>query len=112
MTLQTSQLTSYCSGKRCLIGSFCCQLFLNCIGAIAIDCQTVPGKGKDPNKKCAFPFIWNGESHNSCIKDINLGNWCSTSVDKDGQHVKGKWGVCSSSCPGNYYLNNFESYIL
>ena len=58
------------------------------------------GKGKDPNKDCVFPFFWNGRTHNSCIKD-NSGNWCSTKVNNKGQHIEGKWGVCSSVCPGN-----------
>ena len=69
-------------------------------------CGTVGGQRRvsnpDPDKPCIFPFIWSGVSHSSCINDAD-GNWCSTQVNRRGEYIDKKWGICSSTCPGKSY---------
>ena len=63
-----------------------------------IDCKTTGGPY--PNKRCVFPFNYNGKVYRGCTDVDNQGTfWCSTKVDKDGNHVDGHWGNCESSCP-------------
>ena len=82
-------------------------------------------------KPCIFPFTFNGVTYNGCptfrdtldikikslmiIPDSYLNRrWCSTKVDKNGNHMNGNqifnpegnfrlddnyWGVCDRSCP-------------
>ena len=52
---------------------------------------------------CQFPFKHNGVLYYGCPPDpIEAGEfWCSTKVDKDGNHITGKgfYGLCKSECP-------------
>ena len=64
-------------------------------------CLTVAGPKTGMN--CIFPFVIDGISHTGCtmhgIEDTEYMPWCSTKVDKDGNHIKGNWGDCSRECP-------------
>lgn len=56
------------------------------------------------NKECVFPFTHLGKTHNGCKVGSDVedeGPWCSTKVDENGVHVRGKgeWGYCSENCP-------------
>ena len=68
-------------------------------------CETVPSweisgnDNPDPGKPCRFPFKWSGVTHNSCVQDDG-GAWCSTEVNRRGEYIDRKWGVCSNRCPG------------
>ena len=61
--------------------------------------------GASPNLPCIFPFRYNNGSHTSCIwEDAQYTHhkpWCSTLVDKAGNHVRrqSKWGNCGPDCP-------------
>jgi len=61
--------------------------------------------GANPNRPCIFPFKYKGQHYNTCtLKDAENTNnkaWCSTQVDKFGNHVRGreKWGNCGQDCP-------------
>ena len=54
---------------------------------------------------CILPFRYKGRTYDACtLKDADKTNnepWCSTKVDRSGQHVtgKGKWGNCGQGCP-------------
>ena len=56
--------------------------------------------GPSLNIPCIFPFKFNGRTFNECTWDED-GAWCSTQVDKNGNHVggQGKWGLCGQECP-------------
>ena len=44
---------------------------------------------------CVFPFIYKGETHNSCIKRED-SFWCATKVNEDDSEViVGFWGKCN-----------------
>ena len=77
-------------------------------------CRTVGGQRRvsnpEPDQPCNFPFIWNGISHNSCINDAD-GNWCSTHVNRRGEYIDKKWGICSSTCPGKNYRYLIISFV-
>ena len=52
--------------------------------------------GPQPNKRCIFPFTFNGRSHNTCITGkIRTRPWCSTKEN----YARGQWGYCSLTCP-------------
>ena len=58
--------------------------------------------GANPNTQCIFPFKYKGKRYNTCtLKDADNVAWCSTQVDKFGNHIrgKGKWGNCGEGCP-------------
>eukprot|EP00095_Tigriopus_kingsejongensis_P000444 maker-scaffold492_size156171-snap-gene-0.17 protein:Tk00444 transcript:maker-scaffold492_size156171-snap-gene-0.17-mRNA-1 annotation:"AT19278p" len=58
-------------------------------------CRTIGGK--TPDQPCIFPFKYRGKIYYSCtwvIFHITKGPWCSTQVDEDGEHVRGKFGIC------------------
>ena len=68
----------------------------------------------DQNKKCVFPFRYNGKEHKSCITDNACDDcfWCGTeynvTIDKG-------WGMCRESCPketGVYFINYVIILIL
>lgn len=69
------------------------------------DCYTIASSGgnnPDPNKKCIFPFRYQGKEFTKCTKYDNNGVfWCATQVDSDGEYVShsNKWGVCAEECP-------------
>ena len=63
-------------------------------------------------QKCLFPFTLNNITYRSCTYDYSYITfakpWCSTKVDLDGNHVKGRnadgsrnWGICDDreNCP-------------
>ena len=60
-----------------------------------------------------------GKVHNECIRDeAPKGKaWCSTKVDKDGNHIENEdlWSICGTGCPiqrknGNCYL--YQTLVL
>ena len=62
--------------------------------------MTIGGPSK--NKKCVFPFTFDGvtyTSHKGCAHNKE-GHWCSTKVDINGNHIgnRGNWGFCGSTC--------------
>ena len=62
--------------------------------------MTIGGPSK--NKKCIFPFTFDGityTSHKGCAHNKG-GHWCSTKVDINGNHIgnRGNWGFCGSAC--------------
>ena len=48
-------------------------------------------------KLCQFPFKYNGEMKNGCIKDGKHVFWCATETDDEG-NPKEKV-TCSDNCP-------------
>ena len=69
-------------------------------GGDCSECMT--NGGASPNSKCIFPFIFDGETINTCTQvDGSDIAWCSTLVDENGKHVggQGKWGNCGPGCP-------------
>jgi len=63
------------------------------------------------NQACQFPFKYNGKWHNRCIKKKDGQAWCSTRVDYQRKHIKGRWGNCNcnNNCgcpPGSAWSNN------
>ena len=56
-------------------------------------CTTI--RGPRPDKKCKFPFIFNGEKRFTCIKGrLRPEPWCSTKVDNGNNYIRGEWGYC------------------
>ena len=51
-------------------------------------CKTV--SGPKPNSTCVFPFVFEGHTYESCKHDDDNTRWCSTKVDSNGKHQKGK----------------------
>ena len=47
---------------------------------------------------CQFPYNYDGVTYTGCTSVDHTGNWCSTSVDQNGDHIYGKWGDCGSTC--------------
>ena len=58
------------------------------------DCLTISGPSK--NKPCIFPFKYQGEEQNSCIKS-GTKFWCATELKSNGYFKK--WGNCGENCP-------------
>jgi len=54
-------------------------------------CMAKEGDGKD--RKCTFPFTYEGQEHSSCIKAGNSVPWCFTDT------TNGYWGECKAGCP-------------
>ena len=54
--------------------------------------------GEKLNETCIFPFIMKGVEYSSCTfhHDGHHKYWCSTKVDRDGNHEIGNWGYCDS----------------
>ena len=63
-------------------------------------CTTLDGPGK--GKPCVFPFFFlkTNKTYTECTIEEGNEYWCSTGVDKNGQHMSGTWGRCSEGCPG------------
>ena len=63
-------------------------------------CRTV--RGNVVNKTCIFPFYHKNKEYNLCTSDDipktekDKTPWCSTEVDTNGVHIKGKYGLCES----------------
>ena len=76
-----------------------------------IVCVTVSGPSSF--KECQFPFTHKGITYFGCPVDPvdSSKRWCSTLVDKGGNHVvdQNKYGHCSDTCPihrGTNFNNN------
>ena len=55
--------------------------------------------GPTPGIPCIFPFELDGVAYHTCKLDEKDGSrWCSTKIDKNGQHLPGNWGNCGSDC--------------
>ena len=61
------------------------------------------------NARCKFPFKFLNRTYNACTRTLteerNGKPWCSTKLDKDGNHIEGErdekgfeieanWGIC------------------
>ncbi len=67
-------------------------------------CRTVGGNVKVPSgTRCVFPFSFRGVTYNECILVGATDGvpWCSTQIDGSGEHVRGTWAHCGTSCPGS-----------
>ena len=66
-----------------------------------LECKTV--SGPDDNKPCIFPFRFKGINYHTCTLEqaTNGAPWCSTRVDKYGNHIggQGNYGECAPNCP-------------
>ncbi|XP_060137181.1 uncharacterized protein LOC132592948 [Zootoca vivipara] len=56
------------------------------------ECKTKENGGNDDGRPCVFPFVYNGETFNTCTNKNAMGYWCATTgnYDKDG-----KWSICA-----------------
>merc|ERR1712013_98298 len=55
--------------------------------------------GATPNLPCVFPFRHWGKTYWTCTTDGDKKPWCSTKVDRYGNHQLGNWGDCNlASC--------------
>ena len=59
-------------------------------------------KGREKQKKCVFPFKYEGKTYNKCTRDNseNRKSWCAFKVNRAGVAVNGKWADCDKGCPG------------
>ncbi|XP_060137179.1 epididymal sperm-binding protein 1-like [Zootoca vivipara] len=60
------------------------------------ECKTKENGGNDDGRPCVFPFVYNGETYNTCTNKNAMGYWCATTgnYDKDG-----KRSICAhTSC--------------
>ena len=63
-----------------------------------IVCKT--NRGPDANKRCVFPFTYDGIPYNHCTHAGGEGKpWCATQTNAQGGYIDGKWGYCSPGCP-------------
>ena len=53
--------------------------------------------GPKPNRKCVFPFKYNGKTYTGCTAKGAKRDWCSTRTVR-GHHQMGYWGYCASNC--------------
>ena len=87
-----------------LVRKFCPLLLelplnqLSALNPIGV-CKTV--SGPDANKPCVFPFRFKGITYNTCSFEKSSRPWCSTRVDKKGNHISGggHYGDCQRHCP-------------
>jgi len=69
----------------------------SCTGAESKVCTTE--SGATPNLPCVFPFRHWGKTYWTCTTDGDKKPWCSTKVDRFGNHQLGNWGDCNlASC--------------
>ena len=62
------------------------------------DTECFTRSGPETGEKCAFPFTYQGETYETCTEVDDDQLWCSTEVDHNGVHVRGKWGYCDNEC--------------
>merc|ERR1712107_403902 len=86
--------------SACLVTIFLC-ITIQTEGICLTD-QTGPVKGEP----CAFPFTFNERLYDKCTLwdwDAELGTnfigryWCSTETDEWGNHITGKYGMCTEA---------------
>ena len=115
----------YQSRKKILLSFYfiCLLIFLKCISDnfkitgrnVFVPKQDLYAKCKTKTgEQCQFPFKHKGELHYGCPPDpVEAGErWCSTKVDKDGNHITGKgfYGLCKKECPNHKPGNIFYKY--
>jgi len=66
------------------------------VGCIS-GCRT-DSSGPKHDRCCVFPFIYEGETHSTCIEVDGNKSWCSTKVDQDGVFIESEWGYCGDNC--------------
>ena len=72
---------------------------------------TRPLFSPDPNKKCRFPYTYQGEVYTTCLSgkgpgvtwaghfpSIDKPYWCPTELYENHYLIDGKWGYCSNTC--------------
>jgi len=61
---------------------------------------TVGDEGVGAGAACIFPFMYKGETYNSCTTVDSDAPWCATEVDVYGNYIEqtSKWGYCGSLC--------------
>ena len=52
------------------------------------------------NVPCLFPFTFDGKTYDACTDETDPDGrfWCSTKVDRSGNHIINNWGYCSDEC--------------
>ena len=75
------------------------------------ECQTITTLSEispDPDKKCIFPFTYNGEEFVGCTtKDHNGSYWCATELTPNSRSNKKhnlNWGFCGAGCPKGLHI--------
>ena len=63
-----------------------------------LDVECFTKSGPETGKPCAFPFTYYGKTYEKCPEIDHDQLWCSTEVDHNGVHVRGKWGNCGNEC--------------
>ena len=63
-----------------------------------LDIECFTKSGPETGKPCAFPFTYQGKTYEKCTDIDHDQLWCSTEVDYNGVHVRGKWGNCGNEC--------------
>ena len=63
-----------------------------------LDIECFTKSGPETGKLCAFPFIYEGNTYEKCTAIDHDQFWCSTEVDHNGVHARGKWGNCGNEC--------------
>ena len=54
-------------------------------------------------KPCAFPFIYRGLQHQTCVTQPDGNFWCFTETDRDGFGIPKSLGQCGPECPRDSY---------
>merc|ERR1711915_39248 len=68
----------------------------------ALECQTIAGE------ECIFPFLYQGEEHQGCYRQGEVGAWCATQVDNSKNMVS--YGICNTSlCRGSELTSSIAS---
>ena len=60
-------------------------------------CSTTD-EGPVSGQCCQFPFLYQGESHHSCVEVEDGRAWCSTKLGTEGEYLPGQWGYCGEDC--------------
>ena len=63
----------------------------------------------DPDKRCVFPFKYNGNWFTKCTNYGAKSYWCPTEAANGTSRNWNKWGWCEENCPmeqkGNYTIS-------